>query len=99
MKLDFLSDEDGDILIQNGDFVIEDAVTQHAKLLIDLGQGEIRQFPNAGVGIINYIGSKIDENDLYQAIFEELAKDNIDLLDLTVTQNSNDNITIDIKVK
>lgn len=98
MKLDFLNDENNDILIQNGDFVIGDGVVQHSRLLIDLGQGEIRQFPNAGVGIINYVGAKVDENDLYQAIYDELIKDDIQLLDLTVTQNNN-NISLDIKVK
>jgi hypothetical protein len=48
---DFLLDENGDLLIENGDFVIGDSSSQHQKDILMATKGEFKEFPEIGVGI------------------------------------------------
>lgn len=58
-KLDFLSDEnDSDLLIENGDFVIGDNAPFQAMLLLKASPGEFRQFPSKGFSLDSYVHSK-----------------------------------------
>lgn len=52
-----LQEEDVDLQIKNGDFVVGDSDQQHVTLIVNLSEGALKQFPLQGVGIIKYSGS------------------------------------------
>lgn len=56
---DLLLDETGDLLIVNGDFVIDDATYQHQDAILHNQKGEFKEHPEVGVGIENGL---LDEN-------------------------------------
>jgi len=56
---DFRLNENGDLAIVNGDFVIADATSQHQEHIIVAQKGEYKEFPEIGVGIENMV---LDEN-------------------------------------
>jgi len=53
--LDFILDEDGDLKIENNDLVIGNADMQNQILMLLLPKGSIKEFPDATVGLSNYI--------------------------------------------
>lgn len=56
---DFLLDSvTGDLMIQDGDFVIGDSTAQNQMLLIMSPKGDFKQFPDATVGAYNYLESE-----------------------------------------
>lgn len=58
---DFLLDENGDLAIENGDFVIRDSKEQDVATLIMANKGEFKEFPLVGFGAINYVKSEVSE--------------------------------------
>lgn len=56
MAFDILADEDGDLLIDpiTGDIVIGFSDEQHFRDLLLAQKGDFKEFPLAGVGLINY---------------------------------------------
>ncbi|MEX6627561.1 oxidase [Tenacibaculum pacificus] len=48
---DLLLDENGDLLIQNGDFVIGNSSKQHQLSILTSAKGEFKEVPEIGVGI------------------------------------------------
>lgn len=60
MPKDFLMDTDGDMLIVDGDIAVGDSTLQNQYLLLKLQPGELRQWPQTGVGLENYL----DDDDL-----------------------------------
>jgi len=54
---DFALDENGDLLIINGDFVIEDSSNQNIEDILNSYKGYYKEFPFLGVGIFSYIRS------------------------------------------
>ena len=55
---DFLLDANGDLLIQNGDFVVGPSDNQHIDDIISSFAGAWKQFPILGVGIMQYLKSE-----------------------------------------
>ncbi len=53
MPNDILLDDNGDLLIKDGHFVIGESTGQHKKILLLAEKGDIRQYPFVGVGIQN----------------------------------------------
>ncbi|MEQ3500594.1 oxidase [Tenacibaculum sp. SSH1-16] len=58
---DILLDENGDLLIVDGDLVIGDAKQQSVETLILANKGEFKEFPLVGFGAINYVKSDVSE--------------------------------------
>jgi hypothetical protein len=54
---DILLDDDLDLAIENGDFVIGDSEQQHQELILIAQQGSFRASPLTGVGISKYYKS------------------------------------------
>lgn len=48
---DILLDDDGDLLIENGDFVIGESDTEHIKSILMANKGDFKEFPELGVGM------------------------------------------------
>lgn len=63
---DFTTNQDGDLKIENGDFVIGRSNEQHQQHIILANKGEYKEFPELGVGIVsmlnddNFTGILID---------------------------------------
>ncbi|EKT3957699.1 hypothetical protein NTJ28_001686 [Flavobacterium psychrophilum] len=55
MRKDILLDEDFDLIIQNGDFLIGESDQQHVNCIFLAHQGEYKEFPFIGFGASNYL--------------------------------------------
>ncbi len=58
---DILTDEDGDLLIKNGDIVIGYSDNQHQEDIILANKGEYKETPEIGVGIFQMLS---DDNPM-----------------------------------
>jgi polysaccharide deacetylase 2 family uncharacterized protein YibQ len=96
MKLDLLYTEDFDLQIANGDFVYDNGSVQQSSVIINATKGELRNKITLGVGLVNYIGSAVSENELTSLISNELKQDNILLKDITYERDNTDNIKIEL---
>jgi len=97
-KTDFSMDNDYKLLIQNGDFVIQNQELQQANVIIKYSKGEVRQFPLVGVSIDSYVGSTQDKTALYNTITNQLKEDGL-LLDAVSAEITSNSITFEIKLK
>lgn len=75
MGKDILLDENGDLAIANGDFVIGDSIDQEVAALLQLNKGELKEFPILGPNLIELINSNTSELELKQIIKTELKRD------------------------
>ncbi len=75
MAYDILLDEDGDLLIVNGDFVIGESIDQEVGLILQSNKGEYKEFPTFGLNLIELINSNTSEVELNQLLKIELKKD------------------------
>ncbi len=55
---DFLLDDDGDLMIANGDFVVGPSDMQHVQDIIESFAGSWKQYPILGVGIKTFLKSE-----------------------------------------
>lgn len=74
MPQDILLAENFDLLIKDGDLVIGESTRQHQKLLLLANKGEIREFPQRGVGIERWIDDDFSVS-LHSAIKREFEAD------------------------
>jgi len=98
VRFDFLATEDAALLIQNGDFVINDGIHQQAQTILTVAAGEIRYEPLLGAAFSRFLGTNLDSATLSTIASAELEKDGILLYSLDVTRDRN-KITFDIKLK
>ena len=66
---DILLDENDDLLIRNGDFVIGESDNQHQQHILIANKGEYKESPEVGVGI-----SKMLNDDSYDEMMIEMKK-------------------------
>jgi len=55
MRNDILLDENNELLIIGGDFVMGQSDQQHVKNIVESFKGEYKQNPLVGFGVINYL--------------------------------------------
>jgi hypothetical protein len=58
---DIMLDKSGDLLIENGDFVVDYSLPQEGRLILLSDMGDWRQSPTLGVGLKNYLKKKITQ--------------------------------------
>lgn len=75
MAKDILLDDNDDVRIENGDFVIGDSLDQEVGLILRLNKGELKEDPIVGCDLIRLIHSNISESELKQIIKIQLARD------------------------
>lgn len=75
MVKDFLQDNDGDILISDGDFVIGDSDNDHIVDIINSNQGDWKEFILCGVGIDAFLNSSGMQLSLKKKITNQLIQD------------------------
>lgn len=91
---DFLLDDNLDLVIIDGDFVIGESTSQHQKILILADKGEFKDVPMRGVGARRYLEDHTPEN-LAREIRQEFATDGMTVnkiqiaSDLTIQLDAN----------
>lgn len=86
---DYLQDDNGDILIQNGDFIIGLSDNQHIEDIFQEFQGERKQFPFSGVGILSSLNAADVQGTINRAKAQlQAAGYQVDLLDIYVDSSS-----------
>lgn len=87
---DFLLDDDGDLLIESGDFVIGTSDEDHIQDIIESNLGWWKEFPALGVGIKQYQASAGQEQTIERQIKTQLQGDgyNTSLIRVTSTPDS-----------
>jgi len=72
---DFALDDEGDLVILDGDLMVGDADIQNQKLCILIAKGELREFPTAGVGIQQFLLGEVGVYELTTEIKRQLELD------------------------
>jgi len=83
---DFLLDSNGDLLIENGDFVVGASDPQNIQDTINAYAGYWKQFPTLGVGIEQYLNSPGLAGELKRLITVQLQSDGFTVNSITVDQ-------------
>jgi hypothetical protein len=86
MFVDFILDENGDALIQNGDFVIGDATNQYIMDTLQTEKGEYKATPQFGVGSSSFLNGPKDTQGKKQLILTQLKIASIPANDVNITQ-------------
>lgn len=74
-RQDYLKDESGDLLIQNGDFVVGESDHQHINDIIIASPGDYRQYPDVGFNAIRFLNSVGRENQFKSELRAALEND------------------------
>lgn len=74
MPNDILLDENNDLLIEDGDFVIGESTLQHQQLLLYCNKNDIKEFPTRCVGLSRFLETS-DEENLAREIDVDFNKD------------------------
>lgn len=91
---DFLLDDDGDLAIKNGDFAIGRSDQQHVEDIINSYPGWWKEYPQVGVGVMNYLNSSGQQQKLQRSIIIQLQADGYVVSNPTVENNPDGTFTI-----
>lgn len=78
MAKDILLDNNGELLIRNGDFVIGESEMQEVGLLLELNQGGLKEDPILGPNLVTVIRGSQKEERVKRSVKTHLARDNKD---------------------
>lgn len=87
MSLDILMNEQNDLQINGGDFVVGPSDQAHIDDILSTEKGEWREWPLLGVGLQKYLnstGQLDDRAGLLRAVRLQLESDNFQVLKLDV---------------
>ncbi len=87
---DFLSDSNKDMLIVDGDFVIENADVEHVEDIFQASLGHWKEFPLIGISIDSYRNSSGMTNELARVAKLQLESDNYQVDQLQAVVNGDD---------
>jgi len=90
---DYLLDENGDLLIENGDFVVGASDEQHAIDIMQSFPGEWKQFPLLGAGLIASLKTDNPQAEKNN-IFEQLQSDGFEVNSMKIGLDANGNLKI-----
>jgi hypothetical protein len=86
-RTDILLDEDNDLKIVNGDFVIGPSDMQHVEHILVAHPGEYKEHPQVGIGIERYLKSTGQQQNLKREIRIQLAFDGYQNPDIELSEN------------
>jgi hypothetical protein len=95
---DYLLDDDGDLKIVNGDFVIGDSDLQNINDILISEQGWWKEFPALGAGISKLLKGKVIPTLVESLIKAQLESDGFQVGRPSVT-NAGGNVTISPNAK
>jgi hypothetical protein len=96
---DIITDENGDLIILNGDFKVNESDSQHVEHIVIADKGQFRQFPLIGVGIKKTINGSVNPQRVKQQIKLQLESDGFNVRQIEVNPNDPLNIQIDAERK
>lgn len=73
---DIMLDQDDDLQIANGDFVIGESLLQEVGIIIRLNSGELKSDPVLGPNLVQLLNSKADTQDVEERVRLHLQRDN-----------------------
>jgi hypothetical protein len=85
-----------DLLIENGDFVVNNSEQQETNLIINLNLGNLFEYPLVGVGIMNYLASTISPMKLESIIQQQLESDGFIVDSINVKGSTIKDISIQV---
>lgn len=88
MANDILTDETGDIVIENGDFKIGESTQREVNDIFTLDKGHIREHGALGLGMIRMINSNFNEAQIKKEADLNLKMDNKKARNLTIENGS-----------
>ncbi len=91
---DITLDDDLDLQFLNGDFRLTNTIEQEILLLINATPGSFKQFPLAGVGIVDYLASAGQQGAIRRAIKVNLEADGM-VVDTCTVGNDPTDIQVD----
>lgn len=86
MPKDILLNEDFDLQIKDGDFVVGESTAQHQKILILSDKGEYKEIPMRGVGSRRFLEDDTPEH-LAREIREEFSTDGMVVNKIQITED------------
>lgn len=96
-RQDVLLDDNNELIVENGDFVIGDSDNQHAAIIFEAQKGEIRSSPELGFGAMRFVknsGSTVRK--FLRDLKLELEKDGYADPDINIDQE-NGTLTVNIE--
>lgn len=82
MEKDVMLDENMDLKIVDGDFVVDKSLTQEVSMLLRLNKGDLKSDPILGTNLIEKIKQKVSKVLIKQVIDINLTRDGKDFSDL-----------------
>lgn len=92
---DIALDETYDLIIKDGDFLVDESTAQHQELLLLADKGQFKQFPTIGIGIDLYLNDEATAQDIKRSIQEQFELDGM-TIDYFKLEN-NQQLKIDAK--
>lgn len=86
---DILLDENKDLRIENGDFVIGESTAQEIELILTAFKGEFKEYPLLGAEIIRKLKSRETTQGIRREINEQLEYDGFDWIDFKIEDSEN----------
>ena len=96
---DIITDSENDLIIENGDFKLNESDSQHVEHIITADKGQFRQWPLIGVGINRLINGSINPQSLKQVIKLNLESDNYNVRLIEVDSIDKLSINVDAQRK
>jgi hypothetical protein len=75
MAKDFINDEDDDLLIKDGDFVVDASEEQEIAEILKSNPGAWKQNPLTGFGLVKKIRAEVSEEEIKKGIDTQLSLD------------------------
>ena len=82
MEKDIILDDNMDLKIVDGDFVVDHSLTQEVSMLLMLNKGDLKSDPILGTNLIQKIKQKVSKVVIKQVIDINLTRDGKDFNDL-----------------
>ena len=96
---DIITDSTNDLIIENGDFKLNESDSQHVEHIITADKGQYRQWPLIGVGISRLINGNINSQSLKQVIKLNLESDNYNVRLIEIDSIDKLSINVDAQRK
>lgn len=84
---DFQLDQEGDLLIKGGDFVLAESDQVHIEHILKSNKGYYFETPLLGVGIISELNGAKTRQELKQTIRRQLVLDNFSVRDINISDD------------
>ena len=85
---DILTDEEGDLMVVNGDFSVGESTVQHQGDLIVACEGEYKQDPMTGVGAVNFVDDE-GPSEFLRKVRIQFTKDGMNVTRSQMNTNGN----------